>query len=285
MLHHPHFDLNLYSTPQLERALDTTITNRVTLHEWPLSVVEAVITTDGTEWIYKAQRNPSVEVAFYDAARSPLLLTPIALPSTPTDQTHLLLPKIVGNRLDRQTMDGESTVAACKAVVAAIGTITGCFPTYLDLSTVDAWHELVGTVQQRLMTLHRAGVFVRTDRARIDLFREVALNKEIEATFDGAVGLVHGDLTNENVFIAERGYRVIDWQRPIIGPRALDLVTLLQSLGHSARTHVDPGILQLHDLLQVEWFSACAAQWFPAGSETYDGVVAACVEKASLLFK
>lgn len=39
--------------------------------------------------------------------------------------------------------------------------------------------------------------------------------------------LIHGDLSVAQVFVTPDGYRVIDWQRPMIAPPEVDLVTLL----------------------------------------------------------
>ena len=49
-------------------------TERATLHEWPLSCVQRLTTSDGARVIYKSQFGPTVEPQFYAEARSDLLV-------------------------------------------------------------------------------------------------------------------------------------------------------------------------------------------------------------------
>lgn len=89
MKKHAFFDLYLHSDAALEANLGRRISERVTLHEWPLSRVERIITTSGS-WVYKTQRPPSLEAAFYDAARSDLLLAVNRLRPLAKGHTHLI---------------------------------------------------------------------------------------------------------------------------------------------------------------------------------------------------
>jgi len=69
------------------------------------------------------------------------------------------------------------------------------------------------------------------------------------------------------------GYRVIDWQRPGIGPKELDLVTLLISLSREAIRFVDQSLVWIMYLLRIEWFTECAVRWFPEGQDSYDSSI------------
>lgn len=281
MNRHSFFDLYIHSTAALETVLTTSITKRATIHEWPLSVVQSLLTVDEQEWIYKSARNPSVEIEFYTKATSPLLLTPIILPPLAAGHTHLLLPRIIGKRLDQQQVNDAELVAISQALLQAIGAIEGSLPYYFALPTAEAWQEQVTVITARLTALYNAGTFRQVNASVINAFTQWALSDAVLATFTGDIGLVHHDLTGENVFLLEDGYRVIDWQRPILGPRLLDLASLFESLNRSALPHVGLGIMQLMYLLRIEWFSACAERWFPAGSESYDGAIVALMAKVA----
>ena len=69
------------------------------------------------------------------------------------------------------------------------------------------------------------------------------------------------------------GYRIIDWQRPIIGPKELDLATLLDSLNREVSRFVDQSIVWIMCLLRIEWFTECAVRWFPEGKDSYDSSI------------
>jgi hypothetical protein len=65
---------------------------------------------------------------------------------------------------------------------------------------------------------------------------------------------VHRDLTGDNLFVLPDGYRLIDWQRPILGTTDLDLITLFGSLGFDPLRHVSEGALRVWLLPQIDWF-------------------------------
>ena len=61
------------------------------------------------------------------------------------------------------------------------------------------------------------------------------------------------------------GYRVIDWQRVKIGPRDLDLSSLLGSLGLNVEDHIDASIRSLQQFLPIWWLTQCKKTWIPDG--------------------
>lgn len=54
MHQHKYFNLRLHENVELEEILRTKIVERKTLHEWPLSCVEQIITNEGRKWVYKS---------------------------------------------------------------------------------------------------------------------------------------------------------------------------------------------------------------------------------------
>jgi thiamine kinase-like enzyme len=93
------------------------------------------------------------------------------------------------------------------------------------------------------------------------------------------MGYVHNDLKIENILVVSDGIRVIDWQRPIWGPVALDEASLLLSLGIDPLRRLSPGVLQLRKLLSVAWSVECAQRWFPDGAPAYDAAVASIAQQ------
>jgi aminoglycoside phosphotransferase (APT) family kinase protein len=52
--------------------------------------------------------------------------------------------------------------------------------------------------------------------------------------------VIHGDLKADQVFVTRAGYRVIDWQRPVVAPPEVDLVSLLVGQEVARELAVEP---------------------------------------------
>ena len=102
----------------------------------------------------------------------------------------------------------------------------------------------------------------------------MAFSREVLTALDRNIGFVHNDLSGDNIFVLPDGYRIIDWQRPILGPKELDLAILLDSLDRDALRFVDRGVIWIMYLLRIAWFTECAVRWFPEGRVSYDNAVA-----------
>jgi thiamine kinase-like enzyme len=103
--------------------------------------------------------------------------------------------------------------------------------------------------------------------------RNCIYSEEILAALGKDVGFVHNDLSGDNIFVIPNGFRLIDWQRPIIGPKELDFAALLESVHREARRFVDQSIVWLMYLLRIEWCTECAVRWFPEGQDFYDSAI------------
>src|SRR5271169_4810085 len=97
MFQHPYFDLVLHDDAELGNILASAILTRETIHEWPLSCVQRVKTTDGKEVIYKSQSRPSVEPEVYATIQSDLL--PAARTIYRSDEHSCMVIEVVGGPL------------------------------------------------------------------------------------------------------------------------------------------------------------------------------------------
>ncbi|HRJ44829.1 MAG: hypothetical protein KJZ86_20090 [Caldilineaceae bacterium] len=120
MNHHPYFNLLLHSDDELSAHLGEAITERVTLHEWPLSWVQQLTTAGGRRLIYKSQAVPSVESAFYAGARSPLLVAAETLLAT-DDHSALLIEWIDGQPLGKMDWSSVDVVELAGKISEEIG--------------------------------------------------------------------------------------------------------------------------------------------------------------------
>jgi len=65
------------------------------------------------------------------------------------------------------------------------------------------------------------------------------------------------------MFVTADGYRVIDWQRPIIGPSEVDLVSLLVGEHLDPRRVVDAPIIGIYWFLLLYWAVEAQSDVFP----------------------
>jgi len=288
---HPVFaDLLLHDDDELAALLGAGLVERRTIHEWPLSCVQRLRLDDGRVLIYKSQLPPTVEAAFYARVRSPLL------------PGHRLLGKL--GRCDTLTIDWIDApmlrhVARSDAelaehgwkVIAEIGEIRGIsgisairefpsqrdggLPVHLDVGSIDAWRENAAMTLEKLRALVRDGRFHSIDLAAVDAVTRWSASAEMLATFtaEPTPRLTHGDLKGDQIFVTPAdGYRVIDWQRPVIAPPAIDLVSLLVEEGIEPRRFMDLALVRMFWFLRLCWAVEAQFDLFPdVTSGPFDG--------------
>jgi hypothetical protein len=275
--HHAYFDLSIHTNQELEILLGSPILERITLHEWPLSCVQRLVLPNGQSWIYKTESGPTVEPEFYARAQSPLLVSARVL-FRDSRYACLLLEDIHAPLLEAVVLQEDQAVQTGRRLLAEIAQITGRPPVFLDIATWDHWQALMDGMIQDLDGLVDAGKFEIVNRPHLRAIARACGSPAVKGVFDPTgpyqPGLVHHDLSAENIFLSAGQFRVIDWQRPIFGPPEIDLVLLLASLGFDPRPYVAPGITTITDLLRIHWLTECTRCWFPEGYQTYDRTIA-----------
>jgi hypothetical protein len=274
---HPYFDLYLHDDGELGTLLGSPVCQRQTIQEWPLSCVQRIVTNDGQKLIYKAQHEPTVEPELYAQARSSLLV-PAKTIYRAGVYSAMLFDEIDAPTLEKLNLSESQALEAGRRLLQQIAEIEGELPYYLDICTEQKWYARMGVVLSDLKGLVEAGNFISVypeDLARLERW---ACCTDVLATFQAGTGYLHNDLAGDNVFLLPDGPRVIDWQRPILGPAHLDLALLLESLGFDPLPHVGQGVVWLMRLLKIGWFTECAVKWFPEGRETYDRQIAELIK-------
>jgi len=270
---HSYFDLWLHGDDELALLIGSDVSERTTLHEWPLSCVQRLALADGRRLIYKTQFGPTVESEFYARAQSEIL--PWAKTIYEADgHVCMLIAFVEGPLAEDLGLGEEEAIRISREVVAQIAAIKGELPHCLDITDETKWKTLVGSMVQNLRTLIDTGAFTLTDEAVVHVLAQRASSESVLAALLTHPGYVHHDLGGDNLFVLPNGYRVIDWQRPILGPTDLDVATLLRSLGVDPLPHVGEGVVRMVDLLKVYWFTQSATKWFPAGIADYDAQIA-----------
>jgi hypothetical protein len=269
---HQHFNLRLHGDDELAALLGDKVGERVTLHEWPLSCVQRLTTAGGRRVIYKSQFGPTVEPDFYAVACSDLLV-PARTVYCSDGHTCMLIDFIDAPRLLDLHLPVEEVVRIGRAVMAQVAQMGGGLPYIVDARGQKAWGKLVAGVLADLDMLREQGQLNRVTQEVLYLLEQWAFSRSVLSALDTETGYVHRDLGGDNLFLLPDGYRVIDWQRPMLGPIELDLATLLDSLGHDPWPYVDEGIVRIMYLLRIHWLSQCAVRWFPAGVAGYDAAI------------
>jgi hypothetical protein len=273
MYQHKYFNLLLHDNLELEEVLQANIVERRILHEWPLSCVEQITTHEGRKWVYKSQFGPTVEPQFYANAKSSLLVAGETVYKSESGFVNMLFEFVEAPRMRDLNWSDHAIVAAWNDLGRSIAKIEGELPWYHDISEKLRWEELMETMLENLEQLISRESFQRVDHMALWRLRSWIYSEEVLSALDKNTGFVHNDLSADNVFVLPDGYRLIDWQRPVIGPRELDFAALLTSLNREASKFVDERIVWIMYLLRIEWFTECAVRWFPEGRDTYDSSI------------
>jgi hypothetical protein len=256
MQRHPSSELWLHDDAELAAVLGSPITTRTTIHEWQLSCVQRVTCASGETHIYKAQAFPSVEPTFYERARSPLLVKSRILPVA-SGPAALLLEDVQAPRLCDLQLPPERAVAFVDQMLARIAQITGDLPALADIRTPSLWDACAKQIVTNVWALADAGTPEYTAQFAQQV-EQRSRSSELYETFDTEMGYVHEDLLGSNIVVLPDEYRVLDWQRPVWGPVALDRATLFESIGQDPRPHVLPGALLMRWVMRVGFFAAFA---------------------------
>jgi hypothetical protein len=252
---HATYNLWFHDDAELSESLGNPVVRRTTLHEWPLSVVQRVECADGSTHIYKVQASPTVEPDFYAVARSPIVVGARVLPAD-DGPAALLLDEIEAPHLSELELPVARQMEVVEDVLGAIGQIDGDVPAMYDLRTRDGWHEYSERLVNNLQAIVDGGgppAFTEQLVQQVDGCRR---SPQVHEALDGPAGYVHNDLLPRNVLVVDDGYRVLDWQRPIWAPVAIDRATLLEAVGVDPRPHVPPGALMLRWMLQIGFWPA-----------------------------
>jgi hypothetical protein len=253
---HAELDLLLHSTTELETVVGAEVSERRQLHIWPFSSVEQLTTREGERWIYKAQREPSVEAAFYRKVGTSEVLPAFEILTDDPPYSTMLVEFVDAPTFTELPLDETATVAHGRAVVDAIGKIgetDGAVPVYIDVGTPDQWNDLVDSTLAMLSALAADGRFVRSDVEDVAALARWAKAPEVLRSIEETSRLTHGDATAQNVFRTSDGYRIIDWQRPQIAPRDVDLVAFLDDQQIESLRHVDPAVVGVREFLLIYW--------------------------------
>ena len=277
MQRHPYFDRWLHDVEELVPLVGSEIVERVTLHEWPLSCVQRLTLAGGRRLIYKTQYGPTVEPEVYAHVRSDLLPwgeTIYRADGHAGKHACMLIEYVDAPTFEDLAPSEEDTARVGCEVQARIAAIAGERPHYIDISDEARWADYVKAMLGELSGLIECGAFTIVTPAMVRNLARCARSAPVLDAIRARTGYVHRDLSADNILVLpEGGYRVIDWQRPILGPVGLDRVDLLNSLGYDPLHHVEAGVVQVWRLLSIGWLVEAKVRWFPEG-QSYDQQVA-----------
>jgi hypothetical protein len=260
---HPFFtDILMHTADELAETLGVEIVERETIHQWPLSCVQRLLLGDGRKLIYKSQLPPTVEPEFYASASSPLLLGHRVLEKLGNCAT-MTIDWMDAPLLRDQARSDAELVHHGRQVLRQIGEIRGELPIYLDVGSAGAWSAVGEAALDKLGKLIRDGRFGSTDRDAVDRLRKWGTSAPVVETITECPRVIHGDLTAKQVFVTGDGYRVIDWQRPVVGPPEVDLVALLVDQRFNPRPHLDATVVGIFWFLRLCWAVEAQFDLFP----------------------
>lgn len=266
---HRCFDLLIASNETIEVEAGRQILKRSTLHEWPLSCVELITYTDQSKHICKSISGPVIEPAFYHTANSALL--PSCRPIH-GDSKHaiMLIEFLKGKRADEAGYVSAQAFASAEKLTSQIRGLATNVPVFMDIGPEGSWCAIYSEMCRNLRELVEQQGFTHVRKSSIDYVQSYCESSQLHAALRDDVGLIHGDLTAQNVFLEQDTFRIIDWQFPRRGPRTIDVSIFLDSLGFDPADFVDVNYVALMLLIRIEWLTQCAVKWFPPGRHHYD---------------
>lgn len=279
---HPRYDLWLHDDVELESHIGSPVLKRTTLHEWPLSLVQKLVLADRRKLIYKTQYGPTVEPEFYASARSRLLPTAETLWQS-NSRSCMLMEFIEGPRIEDLALEEDDAVSIGRELIREIAGIEGNPPHYIDISTEEKWMCFVDSTLEDLRDLVDQRRFVLTTEQDVRTLARCARAPAILEAIAIGPGIIHGDLNPGNVFMHGGGYKLIDWQRPILGPSELNLAGFMRDLGVNPLKYVHKGILGIRCILGVNWLTQCKKTWIP-DARSYDRLLVKNAERMRRLF-
>lgn len=265
MHRHPSFNLLLHDDEELAEYLGSPVSQRITIHEWPLSCVQRMVTEQGGRYIYKVQAPPTLEAQFYARAQSPLLV-PVRVIEAKDNMTAMLMEEIQAPRLKDIPLKDSEAASIANDLIDMISQIHGDLPVMFDISTEEGWAAYIEGALHDISECIHEGSFKEVDIGKVNKLREWSQAPALLTELRSPSGYVHADLKAENVLVTNDGYRVLDWQRPIRGPVSLDAAALLHSLGIDPIRYVPIGIMQIYHFLHLAWYAQAARNGFLRGS-------------------
>lgn len=263
MLTHPFFSkILMHSDQEIAETLGVGIKARKTIRQWPLSCVQEIQLNDGTKLIYKSQLPPTVEACFYQHASSSLLPAHRYLGRFHNCDI-MIIEWINAPLLSDKICGDDDIVEYGKQIVGQIGNIVGELPVYINIGSPEAWLNIGQMILEKVFKLVSDGRFSLMSVNVIEDMRTwIESDKIIKAVTDNS-RVIHGDLKADQVFITEDGYRVIDWQRPIIAPPEVDLVSLLVERKIDPLNYVDSVTIGIFWFLRLYWAVEAQFNLFP----------------------
>jgi hypothetical protein len=80
---------------------------------------------------------------------------------------------------------------------------------------------------EKLIRLISDGRFITVNLSQVENVRAWVMSDRVYQAVTDNPRVIHGDLKADQVFVVGNGYRVIDWQCPVVASPELDLVSLL----------------------------------------------------------
>ena len=253
--------------------LGEPLAERAPVHAWPLSSVERLTTSSGVRWIYKAQRAPTCEPDFYERVRSPLL-----------PGSRLLSRDSVYSTMLFEFIDAPLLRDLALPTAEQLGASRSCpgcgdrrdrpdpgqdLPVYVDISTAERWQAFVKVVLAGLAELVADGRLSLSVDTNVGDVEAWAASSDVLQLIQTTARLTHGDLNPGNVFVTDRGYRIIDWQRPQLAPAEVDLVALLEGASDLFR-HASAPAIGVFYMLRLHWAVTAKRDLLPQVQGVFD---------------
>lgn len=269
MKRHEYFDLHILENSEIAAVCSSRVIDRITLQQWPLSCVEKITTVDDQQWILKSNHQPcDIEGLFYEQVYHRIILTPLHIDSRHPYQS-IIYPYLEGKAVAESSSmnpgDLEYLFHNYHEPLSAIDHLN--LPAYLRFDTEKDYLTAVVFIENTVKDLIHQGLFHQVSPS---LCQELADILHAPLTLSLAMtntGLIHGDFSADNILLHDDGqFTILDWQRPMVGSRLVDLFTFYRSLNQQPPAEA----VLMGSFPLIYWLADCSIRWFPEGVNTYD---------------
>jgi len=132
-----------------------------------------------------------VEVPFLSKAKSSLLAE-VEVLYDEDGYSCMLCNHIKGSPLEKLELSETDLVSAGKDITREVEAISGTFPVYVDIGTVNLWQSFTDSILHRLKALILARKFTAVDKEQLLYLGRWATSQEVLETINRKAVLVHG---------------------------------------------------------------------------------------------
>lgn len=240
----------IHSPNELATILKDNIIEAELLQNNEESVVLLLTTKNTGKWVYKFYQKASYEALFYQKATS-YLLPECHVILNETRKSAVLLRYIEGAKLASLTTQQDKLIQYANDIISQIAKIQNV-PVFQRFESFEHWNGYINSNFEEIEQIEQQGLFQQINKDLIIILKDDAKKTDWQVVFDAPCGLINCDLHNENIFLLPNDtWKIIDWEKPCLGPLSVDMAGLLENLDINPYQHMPHEAVKMMNLVKL----------------------------------